>query len=517
MPKQSADRPLNIAMVSSEAVPFAKTGGLADVVGALSVEFAKLGHEVHLIIPRYPFLDLEEYAFQEYARFPVPTPKGPIETVIERVTYPSLVERQSSRKLTILAIRHDPFFNRKGLYGDSGRDYSDNLERFSYFSRAVVELLLIVNRRSGWKPDVMHLHDWQAALCAVYLKTLYGSHPLLADIRSVLTLHNIGYQGIFPSSEYWKLGLPDALFSIDSLEYYGSVNLLKGGIVYADFLTTVSPTYSREIQSREFGFGLEGVLSERKEFLRGIINGIDTEVWNPGTDPFLSSHYSVSALKGKRECKRNLQREVKLAESDVLLIGVIARLTTQKGLDLLMEIAPELMESDIQLVVLGTGESSYADQLRDLSEKYPERVAFCDAFDEALAHRIEAGADLLLMPSRYEPCGLSQLYSLRYGTVPLVRKTGGLADTVVPYTPRNIREKRATGFMFTEPTADSLLCVFMLAMVLYQKRRIWLSIMKTGMKLDHSCTRSAHAYVDLFREVLVSKGAQILRQSQRSL
>lgn len=501
MPRQSSDRPLNIVMVSSEAVPFAKTGGLADVVGALSVEFAKLGHHVYLIIPRYPFLHLEDYASEEYARFPVPTPMGPIETVVECVTYPKL-----SAHLTILAIRCDRFFKREGLYGESGEDYPDNLERFSYFCRAVMELLLVVHRRSAYKKAVLHLHDWQAALCAVYLRTLYAAYPELAGVRSVLTLHNIGYQGIFPGSEYWKAGLPSALFSMSSLEYYGSINLLKGGIVYAHFLTTVSPTYSREIQSSQFGFGLEGVLSERKMFLRGIVNGIDPEVWNPATDPFLASHYSLSALKGKKQCKSHLQREVALEESDSLLIGVIARLTSQKGLDLLVEIVPELMESDVQLVVLGTGDPSYVDHFRALAKKYPRRVAFRDAFDESLAHRIEAGADMLLMPSRYEPCGLSQLYSLRYGTVPLVRKTGGLADTVIPYTPRTIKEKCATGFMFTEPTADSLLCALMVAMAVYQKRRVWLTIMKTGMKLDHSWRRSANAYVDLFREVLEELG-----------
>jgi starch synthase len=460
---------------------------------------------------------LKEYTFEEYARFPVPTAMGPIETVIERVVDSPLVDQQISERLKILTIRYDPFFSRKGLYGDSGRDYPDNLERFSYFNRAVMELLLAVNRRSGWKPDVVHLHDWQAALCAVYLKTLYASYQVLAGIRSVLTLHNIGYQGIFPGTEYWKLGLPDGLFSTRSLEYYGSVNVLKGGIVHADFLTTVSPTYSHEIQKPEFGFGLEGVLSERKEFLRGIVNGIDTEVWNPGTDPFLASHYSVSRLKGKKQCKTHLQHEVKFDESDVLLIGVIARLTAQKGLDLLLEIAPELMESDLQLVVLGTGEPSYAEHLRALSGKYPDRVAFRDVFDESLAHRIEAGADLLLMPSRYEPCGLSQLYSLRYGTVPLVRKTGGLADTVVPYTPRNIKEKRATGFMFTDPTADALLCALMLAMVLYQKRKVWLTMVKTGMNLDNSWKQSAGAYVDLFKEMLAGNGGKMSGQFQGSL
>lgn len=502
MPKQSSVRSLNIAMVSSEAVPFAKTGGLADVVGALSIEFAKLGHEVYLIIPRYPFSHLREFASEEYARLSVPTPLGPINTVVERVTSPALPDRKVSGSLTVLAIRCDRFFSREGLYGESGQDYPDNLERFSYFSRAVIELLLVLNRRCDWKPAVVHLHDWQAALCAVYLKSVYAASPELVGVRSVLTLHNIGYQGVFPGSEYWKLGLPDALFSMSSLEYYGSINLLKGGIVFADFLTTVSPTYSRDIQSREFGFGLEGVLFERRAFLRGIVNGIDTAVWNPVTDPFLESHYSVSALNGKKQCKVNLQREVALDKSDSLLIGVIARLTAQKGLDLLVEIAPELMASDLQLVVLGTGEPSYVDHFRTLSEKYPKRVAFREAFDEALAHRIEAGVDLLVMPSRYEPCGLSQLYSLRYGTVPLVRKTGGLADTVIPYTPRNIKEKRATGFMFTEPTADSLLCAIMLASAIYQKRPVWRTIMKTGMKLDHAWTRSADAYVDLFKKVL---------------
>lgn len=502
MPIQSLDQPLNILVVSSEAVPFAKTGGLADVVGSLSLEFAKLGHEVSLVIPRYPFTNLNEYVSEEFARFSVSTPIGPIDTIVERVIHPSLSTRQMPGRLTILTIRCDRFFDRSGLYQESGQDYPDNLERFSYFCRAVMELLLVLHHRCQWTPAVMHLHDWQTALCAVYLKTLYASHPELADTRSILTLHNIGYQGVFPGAEYWKVGLPDALFSMSSLEYYGSVNLLKGGIVFADFLTTVSPTYSRDIQSSELGFGLQGVLAERKAFLRGIINGIDTDVWNPRTDPFLGSHYSVSALDGKKQCKVQLQHEVGLERSDDFLIGVIARLTVQKGLDLVVEIVPELMELDLQLVVLGTGDPSYVAHFRRLSEKYSKRVAFRDSFDEGLAHRIEAGADLLLMPSRYEPCGLSQLYSLRYGTVPLVRKTGGLADTVIPFTPRHMKEKRATGFMFTEPTSEALLCILMLAAAVYEKRSVWRTIMKTGMRSDHSWRRSADAYVDLFRQVL---------------
>ncbi|HET6675654.1 MAG TPA: glycogen synthase GlgA, partial [Nitrospiraceae bacterium] len=488
MPIQSPDQPLKILIVSSEAVPFAKTGGLADVVGALSLEFAKLGHEVYLIIPRYPFANLSEYASEEFDRFSVPTPMGPIETVVERVTRP--VNRQVAGSLTVLTIRCERFFDRDGLYQEKGQDYPDNLERFSYFCRAAMELLQVLASRNKWKPAVMHLHDWQTALCAVYLKTLYSSHMDLADVRCVLTMHNIGYQGLFPGTEYWKIGLPSVLFSMSSLEYYGSINLLKGGIVFADFLTTVSPTYSAEIQNGECGFGLEGVLSERRAFLSGIVNGIDTEIWNPRTDPFLESHYSAANLQGKKQCKLQLQQEMRLEQTNAFLIGVIARLTSQKGLDLVLQIESELMEMDIQLIVLGTGELTYIERFRTLSKQYPKRVAFRDVFDEPLAHRIEAGADLLLMPSRYEPCGLSQLYSLRYGTVPLVRKTGGLADTVVPCTPRNLKERRATGFMFTEPSPDALLSVLMLATAMYHKRSIWLTIMRSGMKVDNSWNRS---------------------------
>jgi starch synthase len=505
---QPTDQPLKIVMVSSEAVPFAKTGGLADVVGALSLEFAKLGHEVYLVIPRYPFTNLAEYASTEFARFSVPTPMGPIDTVVQSVTQPGSPDRQVSGSLTILAIQCDQFFNRSGLYQEEGKDYPDNLERFSYFCRAAMELLLILGRRSQWRSAVLHLHDWQAALCAVYLKTLYASHADLADIRCVLTLHNLGYQGLFSASEYWKTGLPDALFSMASLEYYGSINLLKGGIVFADFLTTVSPTYSFEIQTSECGFGLEGVLSERKTVLRGIVNGIDTEVWNPQTDPFLKSHYSASKLKGKKDCKLQLQQELNLEQSNTMILGMIARLTSQKGLDLVLQVGPELMEMDIQLIILGRGESIYVEHFLRLSEKYPRRVAFRDTFDEGLAHRIEAGADVILMPSLYEPCGLTQLYSLRYGTVPLVRKTGGLADTVVSCTPRNLKENRATGFMFTEPTPDALLPVLMLATAMYDKKPLWRKIVTSGMRVDNSWSRSATAYINVFRQVVEVRSAE---------
>jgi starch synthase len=482
-------------MASSEAVPFSKTGGLADVVGALAPEFAKLGHDVHLIIPLHRLTEAKIFPFEEFGRVTVPTAMGEIETVVERVKNDP--GRRMRGKLTIWAVRCDRYFDRGGLYQETGRDYPDNLERFSYFCRAVMEILLILLRQNGWKSAVLHLHDWQTALCAVYLKTLYASYAELRHVRSTLTLHNLGYQGIFPAGDFPKTGLPHALFSTPSLEYYGSVNLLKGGIVFADLLTTVSPTYSQEIQTAEHGFGLEGVLAERKSLLYGILNGIDTDGWNPATDRYINSHYSASELAGKRICKMHLQRELQLRQDETLLIGMIARLTVQKGIDLVLDIISDLMEMGIQLVILGAGEEEYGNRLEAIARQYSGRIGFHEGFDEGLAHRIEAGADVLLMPSRYEPCGLSQMYSLRYGTVPIVRRTGGLADTVVSCTPCNIQKQRATGFVFTDAVPESLLNAVMLAAMFYEKQSHWQMIMQTGMNTDNSWSRSATAYVRL--------------------
>jgi starch synthase len=496
MPSEEADHPLHIVMVSSEAVPFSKTGGLADVVGALAPELAKLGHDVHLIIPRHRLTEARTFSFEEFARLTVPTVMGEIETVVELVKNGS--GRGTRGKLTILTLRCDRYFDRAGLYQEAGRDYQDNLERFSFFCRAAMEILLILVRQNSWISAVLHLHDWQAALCAVYLKTLYASYTELRRVRSVLTLHNLGYQGIFPAGEFPKTGLPNALFATPSLEYYGSVNLLKGGIVFADLLTTVSPTYSQEIQTAEYGLGLEGVLAEKKEILHGILNGIDIDTWNPATDRYLSSHYSATELAGKGICKIHLQREFQLRQGGTLLIGIIARLTAQKGIDLVLDIIPDLMEMEVQLVILGAGDEDYVNRLDPIVRQYSGRIGFREGFDEGLAHRIEAGADLLLMPSRYEPCGLSQMYSLRYGTVPVVRKTGGLADTVVPCTPRNIQKQRATGFVFTDAAPESLLNAVMLASMFYERRSNWQVIMQAGMNTDNSWKRSATAYADLF-------------------
>lgn len=449
-------RPIKICMVSSEVVPYAKTGGLADVVGALAIEFAKLGQDVRVILPCYKQIDSLGYQMTDYARLSVPTDRGMVEASIQEIVGPSS-QVTSTGCLRVFAVRHDPFFARPALYQEAGLDYPDNLDRFVFFCRAVMELLVSFEEKDGWHADMLHLHDWQSALCAVYLRTMYQDRASLKGTRSVLTIHNLGYQGLFPAQNFAVTGLPSHLFTPAALEFYGSVNLLKGGIVFADLLTTVSPTYSQEIQTAEYGFGLDGVLRERKHVLHGIVNGIDTEIWDPAKDKYVPVPYSLSDMSGKAQCKKNLQQELSLHRQNAPLLGVIARLTSQKGIDLVIDIIPELMELNVQVVILGTGDVHYEQKVRELAEDYPGRIAFRNVFDEGLAHRIEAGADIFIMPSRYEPCGLSQLYSLRYGTVPIVRKTGGLADTVINYTPRAFKGSYATGFSFADTSAASLL------------------------------------------------------------
>lgn len=498
----TSDHPsLNICMVASEVVPLAKTGGLADVVGALAVEFAKLGHDVCVMLPAYRQVDELGYQMTEGIHVTVPSGYGVIDARVQEIFVPPL-QVQGPGRLRIFVVRHDPYFSRSGLYQEAGRDYPDNLDRFVCFCRTVMEMLIHLGEREGWQADLLHLHDWQAALCAVYLRTLYQGRPVLSRTPSVLTIHNLGYQGLFPAAQFSSTGLPLHLFTPAALEFYGQVNVLKGGLIFADLLTTVSPTYSQEIQTPEYGCGLEGVITERKNVLSGIVNGIDTESWNPATDQYLVAPYHASHLAGKARCKRALQRELGLRGLKCPLLGVIARLTSQKGIDLVIDVLPELMELDAQVVILGTGEPHYEKQVAELAERYAGRIAVRNVFDEGLAHRIEAGADMFIMPSRYEPCGLSQLYSLRYGTVPIVRKTGGLADTVVGYTPRTFKECRATGFSFTDSSSASLLTCLLLALSLYRKKADWQRLMRTGMAQDLSWSRSADIYLQLFRDVL---------------
>lgn len=488
---------LNIVMAASEAVPYAKTGGLADMVGALSIELTKSGHQVTLLMPGYRGRATSE-SRRLAMQLSIPMDGKPVDVTVEEE---NVLVTGAVHRLRVLFVRYDPYFDRPGLYQQDHHDYPDNLERFVLFCRAVLETVRGLIATRAEKVDVLHLHDWQAALCAVYLKTIPHEYKGLEQLKVLLTLHNMGYQGTFPGHQFVKTGLPPSLFSPSGLEFYGAINCLKGGIIFSDAVSTVSPTYAKEIMTPEYGCGLEGVLANRADGVKGITNGIDVAVWNPESDPYLPAQYSAADLSGKQTCKRALQRELGLANRDVPLLAVIGRLTVQKGFDLLIDVIPEIMSLDTQIVVLGMGEHHLEQQFIAAQSRYPDRIGLCLGFDEGMAHRIEAGSDMFIMPSRYEPCGLSQLYSLRYGTVPIVRRTGGLADTVVHFRPSRAKSKCATGFHFIEASADSLLSTLLLSLHVYKDRQTWESLIRAGMMTDLSWGRSAKLYVDLYREL----------------
>jgi starch synthase len=482
--------PMHIIEASSEAVPFAKTGGLADVAGALPKAMANSGHSVSLFIPYYKAAAKAATGASD-TKVRVEVPLGG-----DRATGEIWASRLPQSRATVYLVRNDDFFDRDGLYGTASGDYPDNARRFIFFSRAILEAV----RALGLPADVVHCHDWQTALVPVYLKTLYATlHP---HARSVLTVHNLAFQGIFWHWDMILAGLPWDLFDWRHLEFFGKMNFLKGGLVFADAITTVSPRYAEEIQAPEFGCGLEGVLAERRSVLTGIINGIDDDVWNPQRDALIAGHYSVKDLSGKATCKHHLQRRTGLPVRDVPLLGTISRLTHQKGVDLLLEILPPLLEDDVQLVILGSGDLLYQNALQEAARRHKGKLSLTLAFDDRLAHEIEAGADAFLMPSRFEPCGLNQMYSLRYGTVPIVRETGGLADTVVDCNEETLRRGTATGFRFVQPTGESFLGAVHRALETYRRRQVWRRLMENGMRVDFAWGQSARRYLDLFEQAL---------------
>jgi len=484
---------MKIYWIVSEVTPFAKTGGLADVAGALPTALAALGHEVRVAMPLYQSVVRERFDIR-------PTDLRLAISVGARVRDVRVWEGALPEgRVVVYFVECAPLFDRGELYHEAGRDYPDNLERFSVFAQAALSLLPALS----WQPQVLHCHDWQSALaCAHLAMGAAGSQPFFAPLATVLTIHNLAYQGLFPKAQWPLTGLPEAAFTMNGLEFYGQVNCLKGGLVSADGLTTVSPTYSREIQTSAFGCGLEGVLRARTEDLAGIVNGIDPHEWNPKTDPHLAARFGPGQLAGKAVCKLQLQQRSGLAEHNGLLIGMIQRLTEQKGVDIFLEGVPRLLALPLQLVLLGTGEPSYHEQLQQLAKQYPGRLAVHLTFDEALAHQIEAGADAFLMPSRFEPCGLNQLYSLRYGTVPIVRRVGGLADTVVDVTPASSAARTATGFVFKDYTASALVDAVARAVAAFRDHTLWSGLMATGMQQDVSWERSAQEYVTVYERAL---------------
>jgi starch synthase len=452
-------------MFAAEVVPFAKTGGLADVIEALSLALEKEKQEVVIIMPRYRYV--------EQAGLNLNKLKNDISFTV------------LGKNIKVYFVENEAFFNREGLYGDSFRDYPDNLDRFSYYCKRGLELLKEINFRA----DIIHCHDWQAGLIPVYLRNNLAQDNFFKNSRSVMTVHNIGYQGLFPKSEFHKLGLSEKLFDVSGLEFYGEISLLKGGIVFADIVNTVSPTYAKEIQTDEYGFGLEGLLKERASSVFGILNGLNYDIWNPEMDKYITANFSSSGLAAKAQDKEDLQKSVKLPlKNNVPLFGIVSRLAQQKGFDILIQSIDEICKADIQLVILGAGDIQCQEALRRVAEKHPKMVSFNLGFNDPLAHKIYAGADIFLMPSRYEPCGLGQLIALRYAAIPLVFKTGGLADTV----------NSENGFVFQDYSRQGLVKVVKKAIAAYKNKISWNKRMKIAMDCDFSWNLSAQEYLKLY-------------------
>lgn len=497
---------MKILFLASEVEPFAKTGGLADVAAALPKALAALGHDVRIAMPLYGEVRREALGVRPTGvRLSVSVGDRTLEGHLFNATLPAPPTAGPKSRVPVYLIACEALFDREGLYQVNGKDHPDNLERFSFFSQAAMRLL----PQLDWQPEIVHCHDWQAALACAHLK--YGElahEPFFASMRSVLTVHNLAYQGVFPKEQWPLTQLPEGAFGIDGLEFYGQINCLKGGLVSAGLLTTVSPTYAREIQTQELGCGLDGVLTARTPDLVGILNGIDPDEWNPQADPHITSPYRVGRLAGKGLCKLSLQQRQGLPERHELLIGMIQRLAEQKGVDLFLQGIEELMAMPLQIVILGTGDPAYHEQLKELAQRFPERLAVNLTFDNALAHQIEAGADGFLMPSRFEPCGLNQMYSMRFGTVPIVKRVGGLADTVVDVTPASVAAKTATGFVFAEHSAEALVETVRRVVAAFRNHALWNGLVEAGMRQDFSWSRSARAYVQVYERALRQTGSR---------
>ncbi|HET7221106.1 MAG TPA: glycogen synthase GlgA [Vicinamibacterales bacterium] len=470
-------------MVTPEAHPFAKTGGLAEVTAALSDALAHIGHAVTLVLPRYRGVSLDG-AERLQTRIRLGDRLQPV----------TFHEKEVVKGKTVVLVDVPELFDREALYGTAAGDFADNPWRFAVFSRAALEY----PRLKQWRPSIIHAHDWQAGLVPVYQKMELSNDPFVGGVPAVFTLHNLAFQGIFPAATIPSIGLPYDVLHVQGMEYWGSISYLKGGINFSEKITTVSPGYAKEIVAPELGFGLDGVLTRRADDLVGILNGIDTTRWTPRGDTFLPASFSADDLAGKRTAKRALLESVGLPSTDEALarpvIGVISRLTDQKGFDLIAAASDDLFALDATWVMLGSGEKRFEDAWRALAAGNPDRISTTIGFDERLAHLIEAGADMFLMPSRFEPCGLNQMYSLRYGTVPIVRATGGLDDTVEDVD----MSAAGTGFKFRDYAPAALVGAVRRALAAFRNPAVWAAIQRRGMQQDHSWDASAREYVKLY-------------------
>ena len=489
---------MKILLVSSEVVPFAKTGGLADVCGALPAEMAKLGHEVVVCLPAYRS---------------ALSGRQPIESTETELTVPMgdwqatgrlLISKLPNSDVTVWLVQHDGFFGRDGIYQDSSGDFGDNCQRYSFFCRFVLDLL----KAREWFPDVIHCNDWQTGLIPAHLATRLANEPGYRQIGTLMTVHNLAYQGHFSPELFPCTGIDPKYFNWRYMEYFGRLNLLKTGIVFADAISTVSPQYAREIQTPEQGCGLEDVLKQRNDRLFGLLNGIDTIEWSPKTDEFLVARYDIDDWReGKAANKQVLQQATGLPQNDAPMIGLVGRIASQKGWSLILPVMQQWLERhNIQWAVLGTGDSATESALRELRYRYPDRLAVGLGFSDEMAHRIEASSDIFLMPSRYEPCGLNQMYSMRYGTVPVVHRTGGLADTVIDVSSDHAGRGVANGFAFESFDEGGLQWALARAVNTWRHRQdIWQELVHSGMTHDWSWTKSARRYEELYRWLATSR------------
>lgn len=481
---------MHIVFAASECAPWAKTGGLADVVSSLPKHLVELGHKVSVFLPYY----------RQVAKL---VPDAPV--VLPSVTIPfpsynrfvSILDGGVVDGVQTYFVNSPEFFDRENFYATPSGDYPDNAERFGLLSRAVIEATKVLG-----VPDVFHVHDWQTAMLAVLLRSTYYFDPVLRHVPVVLTIHNAGYQGWFPPRTMETLLLPWDMFTFEKLEQNDNVNFLKGGIVYADALTTVSQKYAQEIQTAEYGNGLEGAIQRRSGDLFGILNGVDYDEWNPATDPHVAAHYSAEKPAGKKECRRDLLHAFGLegVSDETAVIGVVSRFATQKGFDFIVEIMDLLVQEDMVLVMLGNGEEYYERLLVEMAERHPSKVRVQVKFDNVMAHKIEAGADMFLMPSRYEPGGLNQIYSLKYGTVPIVRATGGLDDTIDEQP-----DGGGNGFKFRGYNSSDLMDAIQRALGVFRDKKEWAKIMKRGMMQDFSWEKPAQEYVRVYERAIQNR------------
>jgi starch synthase len=480
-PLPEKDR-LHIAFVTPELGPYVKTGGLADVSAALPKALCRLGHRVTVVLPRYRGI-----------AFPPGDFSGSVHVPVDGMARSAGFYRtRTAAGVDAVFVEYPPFYDRDVIYGD----YDDNRLRFAFLARAAVEYF----RSRGERPSVFHAHDWQTGLVPVYLKAFYGTDPTLYRMPSVFTIHNVAYQGQFGRDTVGLLGLPWNLGSTEALEYHGAISYLKGGTVFAEMVNTVSPTYALEIQGPEHAFGFDGVVRSRARDVVGILNGVDYDEWDPSVDTHLARTYSAADTSGKAACKADLLRAYGLPEfPDLPLVGITSRLVWQKGFDIVAGAWWDFLQRPLRMVVLGSGEPSVQDGLRQLALRAPDRFAVRFGYDEALAHKIMGGSDMFLMPSRSEPCGLTQMYALRYGTIPIVRATGGLVDTVEPF---DAARRKGTGFRFDTPDGTGLVWALDQALGAFKNARAWKALMRRAMERDFSWERSARSYVELYRTAI---------------